>query len=292
MDLRDLWYFQAVAETANLGRAAALVHRTQPALTKSVQRLENELGTALFERTGRRLKLTSVGQVLLGRARQLRRSVEETTREIHDHAAGEVGTVRIGASVISAEAFLPRLVSRLSRQSPGISLQVLVDTNDVLERMLLAGELDLVLSPLSPNVPGVGCKAIEKDSVVIVASADHPLLERQRITFPHLRGYRWVLPASNIASRAWLDRAFESHGMEPLQVQVELGAISLIPKLITGTTLLSFLSRRNLAARASTLREVRVGGVAFHRSLGLHWRQEGYLSPAALRVREFVLEPE
>src|ERR1700742_3320833 len=97
VELRDLVYFQAIAETGHMGRAAQKLGRTQPALTKSVRRLEADIGADLFERSGRGLRLTSVGEVLLARTRQLRNTVDMTMRELGDVARGEVGHVRVGS---------------------------------------------------------------------------------------------------------------------------------------------------------------------------------------------------
>ncbi|MDG6403215.1 LysR family transcriptional regulator, partial [Pseudomonas quasicaspiana] len=94
MDLRDLYYFETIADLGNLGRAGEKLHRTQPALSKSIQRLEETLGTALFFREGRRMRLTPAGELLLMRARLLRQGVQETRREIQDFAKGTVGNVR------------------------------------------------------------------------------------------------------------------------------------------------------------------------------------------------------
>src|ERR1051326_6175519 len=97
MELRDLNYFQAVAETGHLGRAAQQLGRTQPALTKCIRRLEDALEAKLFERVGRGLKLTSVGEVLLARTLKLRNEMKTTVREVTDFAKGEAGHIRIGS---------------------------------------------------------------------------------------------------------------------------------------------------------------------------------------------------
>jgi len=84
MDLRDLYYFETIADLGNFGRGSDKLHRTQPALSKSIQRLEQTLGTALFFREGRRMRLTPAGELLLMRARHLRQGVQETRREIQN----------------------------------------------------------------------------------------------------------------------------------------------------------------------------------------------------------------
>lgn len=82
MDLRDLTYFETIAELGHLGRAAEKLNRSQPALTKSIQRLEESFGTRLFQRDGRRIKLTPVGELLQARGKELQQSIAQTQREV------------------------------------------------------------------------------------------------------------------------------------------------------------------------------------------------------------------
>jgi DNA-binding transcriptional LysR family regulator len=89
MDLRDLRYFEAIAELQHVGRASAKLHRTQPALTSSVRRLEEDCGVVLFERAGRGIRLTAAGKVLLKWAQRMRFDVEDAKREIA--GIGDVG---------------------------------------------------------------------------------------------------------------------------------------------------------------------------------------------------------
>src|SRR6188474_3593810 len=96
MDLRDLRYFETIATLQHLGRASAKLHRTQPALTSSVRRLEEDCGAALFEKSGRGIRLTPAGKVLLKWAQRMRFDVEDAKREIGDIGRGLSGHIRIG----------------------------------------------------------------------------------------------------------------------------------------------------------------------------------------------------
>ena len=113
MDLRDLAYFEVIAETGHLGRAADRLGRTQPALTKCLQRLEAAIGAELFARAGRGIALTKVGEVLLGYARQMRSTMDTSLRDVKAFASGEAGHVRIGTGPTMAEYLLPQVCSNL-----------------------------------------------------------------------------------------------------------------------------------------------------------------------------------
>src|SRR4029453_10557953 len=96
LDLRDLRYFEAIAELGHLGRAAEQLHLTQPALTRCIRRLEETFGTELFQRVGRGIELTSAGEALLARARRLHVAADETAREMVEFAGGDSGPVQLG----------------------------------------------------------------------------------------------------------------------------------------------------------------------------------------------------
>lgn len=290
MDLRDLRYFEAAAELGHLRLAAARVHRTQPALTKSIHRLEAELGAALFERVGRRIRLTEVGAVLLVRARSLRQAMDDTTREIREFASGAAGHVRVGASATAVEYLLPAITSALLKELPEVTLDVVVGMNDALCAALKAGEFDLVICPIAQVDPALAVHVIAKDPVVVVASSAHPLFRQRTIALADLCRYRWLLPTESIASRTWIDHAFERHGLPRPVAQVRSASISLTPRLVSGTQLLSFISRRNLgmARIGESLREIPLRATTMQRDFAILWRVDGYLGPAATRTRSLI----
>ena len=96
MDLRDLRYFEAIAELQHVGHATLRLHRSQPALTSSIRRLEADCGTSLFEKAGRGIRLTEAGKVLLKWAQRVRFDVEDAKRELSSLASGLSGHVRLG----------------------------------------------------------------------------------------------------------------------------------------------------------------------------------------------------
>src|SRR5688572_18995229 len=113
MDLRDLRYFETIAELQHIGRAAQKLHRTQPALTSCVRRLEEACGAPLFEKSGRGIRLTPAGRILQKWAQRMRFDVEDAKREIGDIGRGLSGHVRIGVVPTAAEFLLPAVTRQL-----------------------------------------------------------------------------------------------------------------------------------------------------------------------------------
>jgi DNA-binding transcriptional LysR family regulator len=290
MDIRDLAYFETIAETGHLGRAAERLGRTQPALTKCIHRLESSIGAELFSRAGRGLELTTVGEVLLGRAKRLRSAMDETLREVTDFARGVAGHVRIGAGATMAEYLLPQVCRAFAASAPGVTTEILIGMNDVLRDALRAGAIDLLVGPvLAGEEQEFAISIFGADEVVVVAPRGHPLCGR-KVTIEDLAQYRWVLPAKAVAMRQWLDRIFEANGLLGPRVQTEANSILLLPRLISETSLLSFTSTRNLGHGriGAHLQRLDVDTTTMRRHLGLVYRKDSYLSPAAMRFVDLL----
>jgi DNA-binding transcriptional LysR family regulator len=282
MDLRDLTYFETIAELGHLGRAAQKLNRSQPALTKSIQRLEESFGTKLFQRDGRRIKLTPVGELLQARGRVLQQSIAQTQREVRDFASGAVGNIRVGCAATMAEYLLPKLTSALLQRAPDITLKMVIGQDDVLREFLRSGQLDMIICALITDDEQFQSFAILKDEAVVIASKEHPIF-RQRYTMSDLCAYRWVLPPVGVSSRKWLDEAFQTQGLALPVVQIEANSIPLLPGLIERTSLLSFTARETLefGNNMQRLREVALEHTTMKRTIGCTVRRGGYLSPAA-----------
>lgn len=283
MDFRDLKYFEVIATEGNLGRAAERLHRTQPALTKCIDRLEEDLGAKLFEKDGRGMRLTAAGEVLVKRTRQMAIMVEETAREMQDYAGGLQGKVRIGCLPTLAEHLMPRVFEQLLREAPAIGVTLTVAMNDNLLNNLRDGELDLVVGPMLETDPDIVCEKIAEDTMVVMASENHPIFDAP-CTLAGLLDYKWMLPARTVASRQWLDQTFERHGLPRPQVQIEPNVLNAILPILEKTSLLGFVTRFNLVSGRARVREVMLAETQMKRRLGLTYRKNGYLSPAADRI--------
>lgn len=258
INLRDLKYFEAVAELGHVGLAADKLGRTQPALTKAVQRLEDAFDSKLFERHGRGIQLTAVGEVLLARARLLRGATEEALREVNDFARGNAGHVRIGSGPIAADYVLPEICNLLLAEARDTTIDITTGPSMMLRERLREGTLDLLIGLMPENDDELVTHAIVEDVVVVATSRNHPVFQLPDITMESLLQWNWVLPLETIPSRQWLDAAFRSRGLPTPAVQINANSVPLLPRLIAHNDLLSFLSRHTLAEGRGTeaLREL------------------------------------
>ncbi len=285
MDLRDLRYFETIAELQHLGKATARLHRTQPALTSSIRRLEADCGTALFEKAGRGIRLTEGGKVLLKWAQRVRFDVEDARRELSTIGAGLSGHVRLGIVPTAAQFLLPAVARQLLQAAPAVTLRTVVGLIDTLKPQLRAGELDLVVGTESADEPGYVSKRLAEDQIVVAASERHPVF-RQAATLKDLTAYPWALQPPGAPTRDWLDHTFDRKRLPRPHVQVETTMLLMLPALIVQTGLLSFISRHHLQgpARLQGLKEVPVKGATMRRRLVVSYRANSFLSPAAQRL--------
>lgn len=289
MDLRDLRYFETIAELQHVGRATARLHRTQPALTSSVRRLEADCGAALFEKAGRGIRLTEAGKVLLKWARQMRFDAEDARRELAAIGQGLAGHVRIGIVPTAAQFLLPAVARQLLQEAPEVTLATDTGLIDALKPKLRSGEIDLMVGTESTAEAGLVSRPLAEDAIVVAASADHELFRGKAApTLKDLTRYRWALQPPGAPTRDWLDHTFDRKRLPRPRVQVEATMLLLLPPLIAQTGLLSFISRHHLGGprAAAVLKEVPVKDAVMRRRLVVSYRESGYLSAAAQRLIE------
>lgn len=291
MELRDLQYFAAIAEHRSVRRAAEALDLSQPGLSKSLRRLEQELRAKLVTRTPKGVELTAVGSALAAHVRRLHLAFDDVAREAADLSEGRAGHLRVGASPVHAD-LLPAAYSVLLKDAPGVTFSVTVTDNDVMIPALRKGELDLIVNYL-PESPYEGCDTEQLSGgvdIVVYASASHPLTRKRVVTIADLARERWVLSPVNILPWHWLFRAFTDRGQPPPRVAFETRSIRLRLQVVAASRHLGFLAKRIVrqAAARFRLKELPVKDVTWRRPIGIIYRKDAYLSPAARRFIEIL----
>lgn len=257
--LRDLRYFETIAEAGHLGRAAKQLCRSQPALTGCIRRLEQALDTQLFERVGRGIRLTAAGEVLLKRARRLHIAAEETARGMKEIAQGDAGYVRIGILPTVAHLFLAPVCRLFLAEVKGVTLKTILGQNDVLNASLKAGELDLVVSFEAETDDQFVSHTISEDMCVVAAAGSHEIC-RKRAKMQDLLAYRWVLAGPSVESRQWLDRAFDLHRLPRLvRLRTTIKGPGMRGNTDASTTRSPFVPKPDINLDGMTHRQRRIG---------------------------------
>jgi LysR family nitrogen assimilation transcriptional regulator len=168
MELRSLHYFVRIAELGSITRAAAHLHVAQPALTRHVQRLEDELNVALFTRANRGVRLTEAGQKLLDGATRILRDLERTGDEIRAQDAHPSGKIILGITPTLCPVLVPDLFGRMRRDYPMIELKVMHAGMVRLEEFVIDGRVDIaLLSELSRSRLIVSTRLAEEEMVLV-----------------------------------------------------------------------------------------------------------------------------
>jgi DNA-binding transcriptional LysR family regulator len=244
MELRALRSFLAVAEELHFGRAADRVGVSQPSLSQHIAGLEAELGTALFQRTSRRVQLTPAGAALIPGGRRAITEVERGARAVRDAAAGGTGELIIGALGSALNGILPPLVRAFTLQSPDVDVDIRqLDTAEQLTA-LQDRRLDVGFIRSAQPTPGLFVTPIAEDPLVAVLPADHPLAANARVPLEALAHEPFVLWPRQASVRFYDDvitacrhagfsprTRFESRGAETLLGLVAAGlGVSVQPE--------------------------------------------------------------
>lgn len=191
MEIDQLRYFLRVAERGNFTRAAKDLMISQPALSRSVQKLEEELGQPVFERKGRTLALTDAGTLLQARAQQILSILADTKAEITDD--GQSGVVRVGAIPTIAPYFLPEVLSRFSAAYPQATLIVQESTTDLLLKSCKQGEIDLAIVALPIQAKYLEVEELFREELLLVLPPEHPLCRQEKISLTDVEPFPFVL---------------------------------------------------------------------------------------------------
>ncbi len=193
MELRQLHYFLAVAETLHFGRAAERLHISQPPLTVQIQRLERELGVRLFDRSTRQVALTPEGAIFRESVTPTLRDLDEAVAELQDVRAGRRGRVRLGFVSSASYEIVPAAMRDLRDRHPGFTVELHPLTSGEQVTELLAHGLDvgIIRDPLPDT--GLVVEPLVTEDLVAVLPATHPLIERAEVSPAELVNEPFIL---------------------------------------------------------------------------------------------------
>jgi DNA-binding transcriptional LysR family regulator len=200
-ELRHLRYFVVVAEELNFSRAATRLHMAQPPLSVAIRQLEQELGTDLFQRTTREVKLTEAGRALLDGARRTLAEADRAVASAKRAGAGELGELRVAFSWSARFETLPAVGRAFSARSPDVQLLTQEMWNADMGSALRSGAIDVAISLCPELAPELGDEVVRTERVVAVLAAKHPLANEEAIALASLAGDEFVLFPRELAPR-------------------------------------------------------------------------------------------
>jgi DNA-binding transcriptional LysR family regulator len=280
MELQQLRYFVAVADSGKFTTAARELHVAQPSVSKQVRKLESELGTILLERRKAGTVLTDAGEILLPWARRVLADVDGARAEVAGLATLERGRLSIGATPSLSTVLLPRVLAKFHDEHPGVTLNVVeAGSRDLVDR-LASGDLDLALVILPvPREELFDTAPLLREELVLAVAKRHPLAKRKVVRVSDLRGVPLVMFRDGYDLRSATIAACEQAGFHPtfaiegaemdgvLQMAAAGVGVAVVPSMVV--------------TRGGPLVAVRLSHPTPSRSVGVAFRRDRHHSRAA-----------
>ncbi|GAA3888888.1 LysR family transcriptional regulator [Streptomyces sedi] len=295
MQLQQLRYFTAVAETRHFTRAARREHVSQPSLSQQIRALERDLGAELFHRARGHISLTDAGAALLPLARRILADTETARREVQEVAQLRRGRVRLGAPPSLCASLVPDVLREFRDRYPGIELLVHEDGSQDLVRALASGELDLalVITPLTGQAPALATEELSREELVVISPpVEAPPVEGERplpagpIAIEELRDRPLVMFRHGYDLRELTLAACQAAGFDP-RFGVAGGEMDAVLSFVRAGLGIAVVPRT--VAERSGLRTTRFVPPGLNRTISLAHR--GDVSPprAARELRRIIL---
>lgn len=285
---RHIQYFLAVAEHHSFTRAAAALHVSQPALSQQVRLLEESLGAQLFDRSGRQTRLTDAGEVYLRYAKRASQELQEARRAIHDVSDLSRGSLRVAVTPTFTTYLVGPLVQAFHSRYPGIVLNVREISQERMEELLLADEVDVGIAFEEVHAEDIDALPLLVENLALVVSRQHPLAKEQSIGLEALSAESLVLLSAEFATREQIDRYCRQHGIHP-DVRMEANAIGAVIEIVRRTTL-STLLPATIALAHDDLVAIALDPLRLQRTAVLMQRKGAYQSAAARVFSELAAE--
>ncbi|MFT4120277.1 LysR family transcriptional regulator [Bradyrhizobium sp.] len=233
IDIRQMRYFVAVAETLHFGRAAERLHISQPPLSRQVAALEKELGVRLFDRQSRRATLTPAGRRFLEDSRAVLISFDQACQNARMAERGELGELSVGFMMHAAYTILPGLTRRYMASHPAVRVELREVIPGILADAVLTGRFDAAILFDPGPVRGLATQVIYREPLSLAVHASHPLAEHGVISPEQLNGEAFIAAPVEVAPRLRQSIAgyCRSGGFEPtfrLEVELQQTIVSLV----------------------------------------------------------------
>jgi DNA-binding transcriptional LysR family regulator len=289
MEVRQLQIFRILAEELNFTRTAEKVNTVQSNVTAQIKALEEELGTPLFDRLGRRVVLTDAGHRFLPFAEQALEAMEQGQRALRN-GSDPTGPLRISAPESLLTYRLPPVVNAFRRRYPHVELRFRPHLDDTQLCELETGKLDVVINMCdSPYNPTHTCIPLNDEKIVICAHPNHPLVKLRAVKPADLAGQTFFLTESGCGYRAKFDKMLALANIRPGSI-TEFSSVEAIKQCVIAGMGLAVLPMIVVEqeVRDKKIKTLNWSGAAFDITTHVRWHKDKWLSPALAAFLELV----
>ncbi len=286
MELNQLRNFVAVAREGSITRAAATLFLAQPTLSIRIRKLEQQLGTPLFERLARRVVLTAAGEAFLEHAERALAEVERGRQRVEEVAHGRRGRVAVGVLPSVGARVLPAVLAAFRAEHPAITVRLVEhDVSREFEELVQAGELDLAITRMPVTLAGLGSRTLVREPILLLVPPNHRLRGRPSVRLADLADDDFVCMRSGYGLRELADQLCAAAGFTP-RVVMETGQLAIVHGMIDSGLGVALLPR--LAAGGADGAIV-VSDPPARRELGVVWRRSAVDSPPVAAFLDVLL---
>ncbi|WP_138493600.1 LysR family transcriptional regulator [Paenibacillus pinistramenti] len=281
MELLQLQYFLTVARLEHVTEAAQSLHVTQSSLSKTIQRLEEDLGVPLFDRTGRSLKLNEAGICFFKRAERALFELEQGRQEIRDLSSLKLNQLELA---VTAASRLPDILREYRRRLPDVQLHVQMLTTQEMVTLLRRGEVDMCLSSPPIHEEDIECQIVCADPILAAVPLGHRLASRTSLSLIELREEWFVGVKRGFGTRDLVDTVCRTAGFEPRYVYEgdEPARLSALVEAEIGIAFLPSTARNP----REPIQYIPIEDHQLVREIALLWHKSRYISRAAAEFRE------
>lgn len=289
MDLQQLHYFVTIAHLENMSRAAEELYVAQPSLSRSLARLEAELGAPLFERQGRHLRLNHIGRAFLQYVEQALAQLAEGKNEVADLVNAEQGLVRLAVLYTVGAELLPDLLHTFRQEHPTIRFQLSQHAASTMIDQLENGEIDLCISSPQPERADIGWAPLRTEEIFLVVAPDHRLAGRGSVSLSEVAGEPFIALKHSYGLREMTDHFCYLAGFTP-RITFEGDELVLVRGLAAANLGVAFMPALALnKTRETELACLHIQDIPCQRTIGLAWSAKHYATSAVQTFRQFVL---
>ena len=250
MDLKRIQHALTLAQEMNFIRAAEKVHLSQPAFSRSIQTLEEQLGVILFDRGSRHLAITAVGHEFLDRARRVLHEAQSLQRDMALTREGSIGHIRFGAGPAAAASLVPSLLNRLREGRPGLKVSIQVDSSAHLLHNLRQEEIEFFLGEtrMTPADANIAIEPLMRAYGPFVCRPEHPLLRKKTVLPGDLMDFGFATPRLPQSTYDELRSALGLSPTETLPIAVECDNIGILVRAVRQEDLIMIMAHSAVSA--------------------------------------------
>ncbi|MFJ8261349.1 LysR substrate-binding domain-containing protein [Rummeliibacillus sp. NPDC094406] len=288
MEWQQLEYFQVLARIQHMTKAAEQLSISQPALSRSIARLEDELGVPLFERQGRSIILNRYGEIFVKRVHNIMREYQDGLHEIQEIVDPNHGEVSLGFLHTLGTNVVPDLIMQFRKQHHDIHFTLKQNHTHLQLKQLQSGELDLCLIAEMETEKPIQWTELWREELFAIVPIWHPLATHRTITMKELANESFILLKKGYALRVQLDGLFKKAHFAP-KITFEGDEVATVAGFVAAGLGVSILPDGE-ELNPKRIAKIHISDLKLERVIGMAWSEGRFLSPATKQFQQFILD--